>query len=240
MIPSGNLQSISKSQFDQLIERLGNPEFSFDYQPKKHRIEFWKRQESLGRIYLPIDQSFDIDTGIQAIDDFYFGMLVIKAGQAVSGCFHNGNLIDHKVFRAYMVRKKQGKSQIKHLKTKGKSRAGSRVRLESTKLFFEEINERLNRYSTGFAMTRWGISCGKTLWPYLFDSEVSPPFQKNEDTLYPLPFHVSQARFEALEDLYKKITSFQVTLSPEGEQLFGDIFVLAEGSGSTDDDSDDW
>ena len=45
-----------------------------------------------------------------------------------------------------MVRKKRGVSQIKHLKTKGKSRAGSRVRLAETEEFFENINGRLQDY----------------------------------------------------------------------------------------------
>lgn len=136
MIPSGNLQSISQAQFEMILRASARSGFSSEYQSSKHRLEVWKGDQSLGRIYLPVDQYFVVDSGLRKFDDFYFTILVIKAGQAVTACFHNGEMINHKVFRAYMVRKKQGKSQIKHLKTKGKSRAGSRVRLEGTRLFF--------------------------------------------------------------------------------------------------------
>ncbi|MEO1451203.1 MAG: hypothetical protein AAFV07_16855 [Bacteroidota bacterium] len=42
-----------------------------------------------------------------------------------------------------MKRHKRGKAQISYLNTRGKSKAGSRIRLANTVAFFEEINERL-------------------------------------------------------------------------------------------------
>ena len=50
----------------------------------------------------------------------------IRVGDAVVPYkvnFEGEELIEHKVFKTYMVRKKQGKSQIKHLKSKGKSKS---------------------------------------------------------------------------------------------------------------------
>lgn len=240
MIPSGNLQSISQAQFEMILRASARSGFSSEYQSSKHRLEVWKGDQSLGRIYLPVDQYFVVDSGLRKFDDFYFTILVIKAGQAVTACFHNGEMINHKVFRAYMVRKKQGKSQIKHLKTKGKSRAGSRVRLEGTRLFFEEINERLQSYADTYPVNRWGISCAKTLWPFLFDSETIPPFSKSQENLYPIPFHIPQASFEALEYLYSKLTGFQAALTAEGKNLIGNIPPEPISPSDISPEEDDW
>ena len=117
-----------------------------------------------------------------------------------------------------MVRQKQGKSQIKHLKTKGKSRAGSRIRLAETARFFEEINERLQSYSAQFPMDFWGISCAKTMWPYLFSSEVTPPFSSKDSNLIELPFHIAQASFEELEKAGELLGSFHLILSEKGKE----------------------
>ena len=72
-------------------------------------------------------------------DQQNFIILLMEAGRAAIGCFKNNKLIDHKNIRKYMVRKKQGKAQISHLKTKGKSRYGSRLRLRESEAFFNEI-----------------------------------------------------------------------------------------------------
>ena len=62
----------------------------------------------------------------------YLILLLRANGNAALGYFEEGKILNHKVIRKYMVRKKQGKSQLKHLNSKGKSRAGSRVRLQQT------------------------------------------------------------------------------------------------------------
>ncbi|MEM6299914.1 MAG: hypothetical protein AAF740_14595, partial [Bacteroidota bacterium] len=55
-------------------------------------------------------------------------MILIQAGAAALGYFEYGEPALHKAISAYMVRQQQGKSQIKHLNQKGKSRLGSRIR----------------------------------------------------------------------------------------------------------------
>ncbi|WP_339880267.1 hypothetical protein [uncultured Algoriphagus sp.] len=171
-------------------------------------------------------------------DDFHLALVMIRAGIAVTGYFHNGEMMDHKVFRAYMVRQKQGKSQIKYLKTKGKSRAGSRLRLGESDQFFNEINQRLQQYAENFAIDMWGISCSKTLWPYFFGSETPTPFSKNADNLFSVPFHVQQPDFETLKDIHKKLNAIHLTLSEAGEKLFEEN--LTNNPISEADDKDDW
>ncbi|MBI3143197.1 MAG: hypothetical protein HYZ16_10250 [Bacteroidetes bacterium] len=73
-------------------------------------------------------------------------VLLVRAGEAALGWVIQGKLMKYKVVRKYMVRKKQGKAQVSHLKTKGKSRAGSRIRLAQTEAFFEEINHKLQEW----------------------------------------------------------------------------------------------
>ncbi|MDD7984873.1 hypothetical protein PQO01_07945 [Lentisphaera marina] len=73
-----------------------------------------------------------------------YTLLLMESGRAAIGVFESGKVIDHKNIRKYMVRKKQGKSQLNHLKTKGKSRYGSRLRLRESEAFFDEISQRLN------------------------------------------------------------------------------------------------
>src|SRR6187200_2123635 len=90
-------------------------------------------------------------------------ILLIQSGNCAVGYYEDGQNVDHKVFRSYMIRKKQGTSQIKYLKTRGKSKAGSRVRLGETIEFFENINERLNEYFEDFEIDRIAISCSKIL-----------------------------------------------------------------------------
>ena len=51
-----------------------------------------------------------------------FSVILIQTGAAALGYVENGELINHKVIKKYMVRKSQGKSQLTYLKTKGKSR----------------------------------------------------------------------------------------------------------------------
>ena len=70
-------------------------------------------------------------------------ILLMEAGRAAVGISQDGRVIKHKNIRKYMVRKKNGKAQLTHLKSKGKSRYGSRLRLREAEAFFDEIIERL-------------------------------------------------------------------------------------------------
>lgn len=130
-------------------------------------------------------------------------MLLIQAGNCAMGYFEDGINQNHKVFRAYMVRKKQGKSQIKYLKTKGKSRAGSRVRLGETAEFFENINERLQQYFAAHEVHRIAISCSKTLLPFLYNAKIATPFDKRDERLYKIPKHIHTPIYEVMMEANK-------------------------------------
>lgn len=130
-------------------------------------------------------------------------LILIQAGYASLGYFEEGELIYHKAITAYMVRKKQGKSQIKHLNSKGKSRLGSRIRLQNTVLFFEQINAKLKEWhkqATIFdKVERIGQSGSPDLWHLFYTSKEEAPFQKNDSRLRKVPLTVHSPNFEELQ-----------------------------------------
>ncbi|MEP0710954.1 hypothetical protein [Algoriphagus sp.] len=220
---SGNPKLISLEKYQSILQRAQQESLEGSFDRSKHQWVLSNGDSWLARLALPWNMIPDENGHLIVKDDFHLGLVMIRAGIAVTGYFHNGVMLDHKVFRAYMVRQKQGKSQIKYLKTKGKSRAGSRLRLGESEQFFEEINERLQRYENEFPITTWGISCGMTLFPYLFASETPPPFSKQQDNLMSIPFHVQQPDFETLKVIHTKLTGIHVLFSTDGERIFEGI-----------------
>ena len=173
----------------------------------------------LVKLYLPWTQTWLPEIGFSLAEDVHYCITLVRAGQAAAGYFHQGILLDHKVFRAYLVRQKQGMSQFKYLKTKGKSRAGSRIRLEETLVFFKEINERLQVYAKQYPLNFWGLGCAKTMWPLLFDGELKPPFTSKSDELIELPYPFAKGSYEELQALELRLQQFHLLLSPAGEPL---------------------
>jgi hypothetical protein len=92
-----------------------------------------------------------------------------------------------------MVRKKQGKAQITYLNKKGKSRAGSRIRLAQTVKFFEEINEQVNMWIKNVNPDRLLISCPPRLWGLLFQSKIKPEFSKKDPRIFKIPIDIKIA-----------------------------------------------
>ncbi|SHO60088.1 hypothetical protein [Algoriphagus zhangzhouensis] len=229
-----NSKIILPEQFDQVLEHANSNAWELSYSSEKHQLVISNEEEWIARIFLPWNMNWENEKLIP-VDNFHCVLVAIKAGQAAVGYFHEKELLDHKVFRAYMVRQKQGKSQIKHLKTKGKSRAGSRIRLEETERFFEDISERLNRYENDFPISVWGISCAKTLWPYFFGSETTPPFESGSELLRSLPFHFHQGSYEELEMAGKLINQFHWL--PNSDK---NIEIVLSGSKESEPDEDDW
>ncbi|WP_299457667.1 hypothetical protein [uncultured Microscilla sp.] len=125
-------------------------------------------------------------------------MLLIQAGNAALGYFEEGEMINHKVIRKYMIRKKQGKFQGNHLKTKGKSKYGSRVRLQNTVDFFEDINQKITDWEIADDAERIIYAASITLWNMLFDSKVESPFDKADPRLRKVPKDVHIPTYEEL------------------------------------------
>ena len=170
------------------------------YDPEKHRLTLFDEAgiEQV-RFRLPIAIPYPV-TGIAEPEEVHYIILLVQAGHCAMGYFEDGRCLNHKVFRAYMVRQKQGKSQIKYLKTKGKSRAGSRVRLGETAEFFDNINTRLQDYFRDHRIDRIAISCSKTLLPYLYTAAIPTPFDNRDPRLIKIPKHIHTPIYEVLLD----------------------------------------
>jgi hypothetical protein len=228
-------QIIDQTSAERLIDEAINRNWDLSYLPKKHQLLIEDPTGWLAKVYLPWQMDWKEETRFSERPDSHFSLVLIRAGQAATGYFHRGGLIDHKVFRAYLVRQKQGVSQIKHLKTKGKSRAGSRIRLAETERFFMEINERLNSYAERFPIDLWGISCAKTMWPYYFDSEIAPPFSSKDPNLLELPIHIAQASLEELIAAGQLVQRFHLIYSDRGREILGQNDLKDAPSKNEDD-----
>lgn len=139
-----------------------------------------------------------------------WNILLMESGRAALGVYENGKLKEHKNIRKYMVRKGQGKSQLTHLKTKGKSRYGSRLRLQESESFFDEIIKRLQGEQSLSAPFIF-YHCPATLWPFLMDEAKEQKFDLNKHTWRRLGVSVKECSFDelkrmAVEPLYCRFT----------------------------------
>ena len=141
-------------------------------------------------------------------------VLVLQAGQAALARTRRGLIYEHRIIRKYMVRKSQGKAQLTHLKTKGKSRLGSRIRLQQSVEFFEEINSWLTDRNEEFAPGRILYACAASLWPHLFHSRIAPPFDKKDARLMKIPRDFRKATLEELERMCRFVLRGQLVYDP--------------------------
>ena len=152
--------------------------------------------------YSSLLRSMDLD---HYLDEFNedeipsYGMFLMQAGAGALGYFEDGQVVFHKAIKKYMVRAKSGKSQINYLNTRGKSKAGSRIRLANTDRFIEEINELLNQWEEYDPPHGWLYSCPVNLWGMLFAADPPPPFSKDDERLRKLPFDVNKPDFAELK-----------------------------------------
>ncbi|MDO6388726.1 hypothetical protein Q4E40_01220 [Pontibacter sp. BT731] len=184
----------------ELLQHIRSSDTKTVYDPEKHRLTLLD-EAGIEQVHFRLPLSLPhSDTGIAEDGKVHYILLLIQAGHCAMGYFEDGQCLNHKVFRSYMVRQKQGKSQIKYLKTKGKSRAGSRVRLGETAEFFENINNRLQDYFREHRIDRIALSCSKTLLPYLYASAIPTPFDKRDPRLFKIPKHIHTPIYEVLLD----------------------------------------
>lgn len=216
-------QFLSNDQAAQLLAYIEASSLKYEYDYEKHRLII-QEPDAEEPLYfrLPInipEPALDSGEAIQYI------MLLIQAGNCAMGLFEDEQNLDHKVFRSYMVRKKQGKSQIKYLKTKGKSRAGSRVRLGETVEFFENINGRLQEYFEENRIDRIAISCSKTLIPFLFNSRTATPFDKKDKRIFKIPRHVHTPVYEVMMDTQKFLLKGELIFEEEHTALIDELLL---------------
>ena len=143
-----------------------------------------------------------------------WNILLMESGRAAMGVYRDGKIIEHKNIRKYMVRKKQGKSQLKHLKTRGKSRYGSRLRLQESEAFFYEIIERLQNENCSEAPFVF-YHCPATLWPFLTEEAEEQKFEMNSKVWRRLGVNVKECSFDELKRMSTEPLFCRFTLEDE-------------------------
>lgn len=217
---------LSLDRLETVLQRIKTEGYSFDFEEDKLRLTIYTRNNSSSiHIRLPILFSQVTPEQLPVIGDVNYILLLIQSGSAALGFFENDLNLDHKVFKSYMVRKKQGKSQIKYLNAKGKSRAGSRVRLANTIEFFENINERLQTYFEDYEVDKIAMSCSKTLIPYVYNSKVSCPFDKKDERIYKIPKHIHTPGYEVLMNTHHFLMTGDISYN-EDDKAFADELLL--------------
>ena len=133
-------------------------------------------------------------------------VVLVQAGSAALGILEEGELVRHKVIKKYMVRGK-GHYQGTHLKTKGKSRYGSRLRLQKAVEFFLEINRKLGEWDDEAGpFERIYLSCPVRLANELFGAKVPPPFGRGDDEVEKVPLTVRVPSHKELRRVCYELT----------------------------------
>jgi hypothetical protein len=218
-------QFLSREDTLQVIDTILDLGLNFRYESSKHRIIILDELENeLLHFRLPIDVSISRSLEYNDLDEINYIILLVQSGSASLGYFEEDEVINHKVFKSYMVRKKQGKSQISYLNSKGKSRAGSRVRLANTIMFFENINERLQDYFDEYDIHRIAISCSKTLLPYIYNSKKVCPFDKKDERLLKIPKHIHTPNYEIMMNTHQFLMKGELIWEEENQKIKDELF----------------
>lgn len=208
-------QFIPSQKVQTLLKSAKNNNCLGDYDYEKHAIQILEPGgRVIANLRLPLHFINPLlDQGFRS-----YVLVLVQSGSAAVGYVQEGELVHHKVFKSYMVRMKQGTSQIKYLKTKGKSKAGSRVRLGNSKDFFENINERLQEWFDELPVDCIAFSCSKILLPFLFNASVSCPFEKGDQRIYKIPRHIESPNLEELLAVQKYLQMGELQLDGEADQ----------------------
>jgi hypothetical protein len=125
-------------------------------------------------------------------------VLLLQAGAMAVGYWDGDELLHHKAQKRYVVRG-SGRAQPLHAKTRGKSRYGSRLRLQNWKRLLAETNERLRRWWDELgAPERVFHAVPVRAWADLLAGDPPPPFAAHDGCLQRVPMHVHVPDFAEL------------------------------------------
>ena len=129
-------------------------------------------------------------------------VVLLQAGAAALGTFRCGELCRHKVIKRYVTRGR-GKAQPAYLKSKGKSRYGSRLRLRNARRLLQEVNGQLAAWAGEDGDYELKLySCPVRQWADLHHAPVACPFPRDEFRRIP-----RDVRVPSLEELVRAYRS---------------------------------
>ncbi|HEU4418665.1 MAG TPA: hypothetical protein VFT55_06975 [Planctomycetota bacterium] len=129
-------------------------------------------------------------------------VLLLQAGAMAFGCWHGDELLRHKAVRKYVVRG-HGRAQPLHRKTAGKSRYGSRLRLQNWQRLLVETNERLRDCWRELGPPdRVFVAIPVRVWSDLAATDPPPPFARSDANVQRVPMHVHRPDFAELQRVH--------------------------------------
>ena len=129
-------------------------------------------------------------------------VLLLQAGAMAFGCWRGVELLRHKAVRKYVVRG-HGRAQPLHLKTAGKSRQGSRLRLQNWQRLLVETNERLRDCWRDLGTPdRVFVAIPVRVWSDLAATDPPPPFARDDARVQRVPIHVHRPDFTELQRVH--------------------------------------
>ncbi|HHI79831.1 MAG TPA: hypothetical protein ENK02_07600 [Planctomycetes bacterium] len=195
------------------LEQEGGPALPLGGQERGRKRRYFDAE---GRVLLELELPFRMDSfaegeGVFAGRDAFF---LFRAGSAALGLCRGSILEAHKCYQRYVVRGR-GKAQPSHLKTKGKSRYGSRLRLQNFQRLTRESLARLQEWEEEETLRRIFFSCPDRLFSELLAG--SPSFLDRDDPrLRKIPIHVHEPRLAELERVIAWANRARLRFSPAG------------------------
>jgi hypothetical protein len=132
-------------------------------------------------------------------------VVLAQAGAIAVGAWRDDVLIDHVAKKRYVVRG-QGRAQPTHLRTRGKSRYGSRLRLQNHRLLLDELTDRLRTIvAREGEPDRVHHSAPPRLWDEILAHDPPPPFTRDDPRLSRIPLHVHVPDHEELLRVHRTL-----------------------------------
>lgn len=223
--------NINFEQVYNFLEKLSLSNFEIEFSVEKQKIIIFQNHHKIADFRLPLPLPLLKNNLGEYLKNYpeekpNYVIYMIQSGSCALAYYEEGLLIEHKVIKTYMVRKKQGKSQIKHLNSKGKSKAGSRIRLANTIHFFEDINKRLQTYFEDYFIEKIIYTCPTNMISLFYDSKVKTPFDRKDKRLIKIPKDVQQPCFEELLKINQQVCQGELTIyENEIEEYFSQLLL---------------
>jgi hypothetical protein len=214
---------------DFLRQQMSYNSTHLNYDPQSHAIVGTERTIKVFNLRLPLpmlpvredQRTEDYVEQLNSQLPLHY-IVLIQAGHAALGDFREDELANHKTFRSYMVRKRQGKNELTYSAKRGGggSSKGSQIRYQNGIHFFEEINSCLAAWNKSTPPARILYSCPITLWGYVFNSKVRSFFDKKDIRLQKIPLDVRTPNYDELLRVKHIISHGYLTISESAMDRF--------------------
>jgi len=152
-------------------------------------------------------EQLPIEPGLQVV-------LLMQAGAASLGLFEAGEVLRTKTFKRYVVRGK-GRAQPTHLNSKGKSRYGSRLRLQNARAILDETNEKLHDWWDEYGVPDTVFfNAPVRLWADLKTAKPTPPFAASGQ-LVRIPQDLPVPTTDVMLRAYRSLCYGRITTTPK-------------------------